>query len=283
MTVLTLFSPLSAWLVMLSLGLGSDTGDRAAWRHELSARYWLGVYALPLLLVLACTGSGLLPAAAGLGLALCILSGSGTSGVAWARARGADNHRVTTRLASGALLALAGMPLAAATVTADAPRVAATVFVTLILAQWLPWQVGRWWKARRPLSPRSLRWLERTASLSVVLLIVVVAWQSLPQLLSHPQVAGVATAVALLLALASALDAADRLEAMGVVKNLTLVTLVLNQAGAPQDAMTALAAFGAVMYPAAWLASRASAAATRTIPSGSGQALRVPGRKEPPA
>lgn len=80
MNVLTFLSPLSAWLVMLSLGLGADTRDRAAWRHELSARYWLGVYALPLLLVVAGAGSGLVPAAGGLGLALCILSGSGTSG-----------------------------------------------------------------------------------------------------------------------------------------------------------------------------------------------------------
>ncbi|MDF2447255.1 MAG: hypothetical protein K0S46_2491 [Moraxellaceae bacterium] len=270
MTVLTILSPLSAWLVMLSLGLGADTRDRAAWRHELSLRYWLGVYALPLLLVVACAAGGWVSAAGGLGLALCILSGSGTSGVAWARARGADNHRVTARLASGALLALIGMPIAAAWVTTDALGVALTVFVTLVLAQWLPWQVGRWWKARRPLSAPALRRLEQAASLSVVALILVVAWQSLPQLLVHPRLAAVAAAVALALALASAFDAADRLEAMGVVKNLTLVTLVLTQSGAPEDAMTALAAFGAVMYPAAWLASRGGVALTRAAASGNG-------------
>lgn len=48
-----------------------------------------------------------------------------------------------------------------------------------------------------------------------------------------------------------------------MVKNLTLVTLVLTQSQAPQDAMTALAAFGAVMYPAAWLASRVGASVGR--------------------
>lgn len=264
MNILTILSPLSAWLVMLSLGLGADTRDRAAWRHELSARYWLGVYVLPLLLVLACAGSGLVSAAGGLGLALCILSGSGTSGVAWARARGADNHRITSRLAGGALLALVSMPLAAAWVTTDALGVALTVFVTLVLAQWLPWQVGRWWKARRPLAPPALRQLEQAASASVVALIVVVAWQSLPELLAHPRLAAVAAAVAMVLAVASAFDASAKLEAMGVVKNLTLVTLVLTQSDAPQDAMTALAAFGAVMYPAAWLASRSGMALTRT-------------------
>ncbi|HEX4869775.1 MAG TPA: hypothetical protein VFV15_03505 [Moraxellaceae bacterium] len=256
MTLLTVLSPLSAWLVMLSLGLGADTGDRAAWRHELSPRYWLGAYALPLLLVVAAAAAGLISAAGGLGLALCLLSGSGTSGVAWARARGADNRRVTARLASGALVALVSMPLAAAWVTADALGVAVTVFVTLLLAQWLPWQAGRAWRRRWPPAPRTQRVLERLASLSVVALIAVVAWQSLPQLLAHPRLAGVAVAVALALALAAALEAPARLEAMGVVKNLTLVTLVLTQAGAPPDAMTALAAFGAVMYPAAWAAAR---------------------------
>lgn len=270
MTLLTILSPLSAWLVMLSLGLGADTRDRAAWRHELSLRYWSGVYGLPLLLVVACAGGGLVSAAAGLGLALCLLSGSGTSGVAWARARGADNRRVTSRLASGALVALVTMPLAAAWVTDDALAVATTVFVTLVLAQWLPWQVGRWWQARRPLAPAALRRLEQAASVSVVALILVVAWQSLPQLLAYPRLGAVAAAVALLLALASSFDAADRLEAMGVVKNLTLVTLVLTQSGAPQDAMTALAAFGAVMYPAAWLASRAGSVMGRTTAPGQG-------------
>ncbi len=270
MNILTLLSPLSAWLVMLSLGLGSDASDRAAWRHELSARYWLGVYVLPLLLVVACAGGGLVSAAGGLGLALCILSGSGTSGVAWARARGADSHRITTRLAGGALLALVSMPLAAAWVTTDAVGVAATVFVALVLAQWLPWQVGRWWKVRRPLAPQALRRLEQAASASVVVLIAVVAWQSWPELLAHPRLAVMATAVALVLAVASAFDAAAKLEAMGVVKNLTLVTLVLTQSQAPQDAMTALAAFGAVMYPAAWLAARTGAALARTAPSGHG-------------
>lgn len=255
MNVLTVLSPLSAWLVMLSLGLGADTSDRAAWRHELSPRYWLGVYVLPLLFVLASAGTGLLPAAGALGFALCILSGAGTSGVAWARLRGADNHRVTTRLASGALVALLAMPLAAAWVTADAATVAGTVFVTLVLAQWLPWRIGRGWQARRPPAPRWRRRLDKAASWSVVALILVVAWQSWPHLLAHPRLALVAAGVALLLAIASAYDAAARLEAMGVVKNLTLVTLVLVQARAPQDAMTALAAFGAVMYPAAWLAS----------------------------
>lgn len=267
MNVLTILSPLSAWLVMLSLGLGADTRDRAAWRHELSARYWLGIYVLPLLLVIAGAGSGMVSVAGGLGLALCILSGSGTSGVAWARARGADNHRITTRLAGGALVALVCMPVAAAWVTDDAPAVALTVFVTLVLAQWLPWQIGRWWKARRPLAPAALRRLEQAASLSVVALIVVVAWQSLPHLLAHPRLAVMAAVVALALAVASVFDAADRLEAMGVVKNLTLVTLVLTQANAPQDAMTALAAFGAVMYPAAWLASRGGMALARMAPA----------------
>lgn len=259
MTVLTLLSPLSAWLVMLSLGLGADTRDRAAWRHELSPAYWLGGHVLPLLLllVLACIGLYLVPAMAALGLALCLLSGAGTSGVAWARARGARNERITARLASGAVVALVGMPLAAAAwLRQDALAVALTVFLTLVAAQWLPWQLGRWWRVRRPPSARLQRGLEKAASWSVVALIVVVAWQSLPGLLAAPQLALLATVVVLVLAVASAFDAGARLEAMGVVKNLTLVTLVLMQAKAPAEAMTGLAAFGAVMYPAAWLAGR---------------------------
>lgn len=257
MTVLSLLSPLSAWLVMLSLGLGADTRDRAAWRHELSPAYWLGGHVLPLLLVLACIGLGLVPAMAALGLALCLLSGAGTSGVAWARARGARNERITARLASGAVVALVGMPLAAAAwLRQDALAVALTVFLTLVAAQWLPWQLGRWWRARCAPSARLQRGLETAASWSVVALIAVVAWQSLPGLLATPQLALLATAVVLVLAVASAFDVAARLEAMGVVKNLTLVTLVLMQAKAPAEAMTGLAAFGAVMYPAAWLAGR---------------------------
>lgn len=255
MSVLTVLSPLSAWLVMLSLGVGADSRDRAAWRHELSPVYWLGGHVLPLGLVLGAIGLDLVPAMAALGLALCLLSGAGTSGVAWARARGARNERITARLASGAVLALLGMPVAAAAwLRQDALAVALTVFLTLVAAQWLPWQLGRWWQARRPPSATVQRALEKGASWSVVALIVVVAWQSLPGLLATPRLALLAGLVAGVLAVASAFDAGARLEAMGVVKNLTLVTLVLMQARAPAEALTGLAAFGAVMYPAAWLA-----------------------------
>ncbi|MES2919001.1 MAG: hypothetical protein V4729_10350 [Pseudomonadota bacterium] len=264
MNVLTVLSPLSAWLVMLSLGLGAASRDRAAWRHELSPAYWLGGHALPLLLVLGCIGLGLVPGMAALGLALCLLSGAGTSGVAWARARGASNERITARLASGAVLALLCMPLAAAAwLRQDALSVALTVFLTLVAAQWLPWQLGRWWRAQRPPSATVQRWLEKGASWSVLALIVVVAWQSLPGLLATPRLTVLATAVVLVLAVASAFDAGARLETMGVVKNLTLVTLVLMQAKAPAEAMTGLAAFGAVMYPAAWLAGRLPALSWR--------------------
>lgn len=256
MSALQVLSPLSAWLVMLSLGLGAATADRAAWRHELSLRYWAGVYLLPLLAVTACAWQGAISAAGALGFALCVLSGAGTSGVAWARARGASHARVTVRLAAGAVVALLTMPLAAGWAMGRATDVAALVLAVLLAAQWLPWQLGRWWKRHRPPAPRTEAWLARAASWSVVALIALVAWQSLPQLLASPRLAVVAIVVAVLLAVASAADATERLEAMGVVKNLTLVTLVLMQVAAPTDAMTALAAFGAVMYPAAWLAAR---------------------------
>lgn len=228
MSVLTILSPLSAWLVMLSLGLGATAADRAGWKHELAVRYWFGVYVLPLLLIGGCLYFDAITEGGALGLALCVLSGSGTSGVAWAKARGASGSRVTTRLASGALIALVTMPLAAAlgAVTVNALQVAITVFLALMLAQWLPWQVGRWWGAHRPMKPGSLRMLERAAAV-----------------------------LAIVLAVTSAFEADVRLEAMGVIRNLTLVTLVLTQANAPQEAMTALAAFGALMYPAAWLAA----------------------------
>ncbi len=241
---------------MLSRGLGATASDRAGWRHELRARYWLGIYVLPLLLIGAGLHFDAITEAGALGLGLCVLSGSGTSGVAWAKARGASGARVTRRLASGALIALLTMPLAAAlgAVTANALQVAITVFLALMLAQWLPWQIGRWWGAHRPVQPHSLRSLERVASLSVLLLIVVVAWQALPSLLQHPKLALAAVLLAIVLAVTSAFEADARLEAMGVIRNLTLVTLVLTQANAPAQAMTALAAFGAVMYPAAWLA-----------------------------
>jgi hypothetical protein len=255
MSLLTVLSPLSAWLVMLSLGLGADARDRAAWRHELSLRYWAGSYAVPLLLVMAMAWQEWLGVGAALGFALVILSGSGTSGVAWARLRGADNQRVTARLASGALVALVAMPLAAGLAAGNALEVVMVVFATLVAAQWLPWQIGRWWRRRRPPAAGAQRLLEKAASASVVALIAVVAWGSLPQLLLQPRLAALAAGLALVLAIAASADAGVRLEAMGVVKNLTLVTLVLLQAGAPAEAMTALAAFGAVMYPGAWLAS----------------------------
>ena len=260
MSVLTVVSPLSAWLVMLSLGLGATTAERTSWRHELAVRYWLGIYVLPLLLIGGLMKFGGLIAGGALGLALCVLSGSGTSGVAWARARGASGSRVTTRLASGALIALVTMPLTAAlgAVTVNAMQVSFTVFMALILAQWLPWKVGRWWSKHRPIQAATLKLLERAASLSVVVLIIAVAWQAFPSLLQHPKLAFSAAMLAILLAATSAFEADEKLEAMGVVRNLTLVTLVLIQADAPAEAMTALAAFGAVMYPAAWLSSSMS-------------------------
>lgn len=267
MNTLTLLSPLSAFLVMFSLGLSSDINGRLSLRSELIGGYWLGVYVAPLLVLLACAWLDLVSAAALIGFVLCILSGSGTSGVALARAMGAHNRMVTARLASGALIALVAMPLIASQLTSNALAVAGMVFIALLLVQWLPWQIGRWLQERWPFKEQTKHRLEQLASLSVLLLILIVAWESLPHLLGDPWITFVALAVVLTLSVASALYSDERLEAMGVVKNLTLVTLVLTQVHAPQDAMTALAAFGAVMYPATWLASRIALVRIRSAAS----------------
>lgn len=269
MNILTLLSPLSAWLVMLSLGLGSGPTGWSSWRHELTASYWLGIYVFPLLLIMILALSANLPLAAATGFALCVLSGSGTSGVAWARAQGASGSRITARLASGAAVALVTMPLAAAAgvVSTDAVRVGITVFAALLLAQWLPWQMGRWWAVHRSITPSTLRLMQRLASLSVMALIVVIAWQAWPLLIQNPRLALMGTALAALLGVASVFEADAKLEAMGVVRNLTLVTLVLMQSNAAGEAMAALAAFGAAMYPVAWLASKAGALIRAAKPS----------------
>lgn len=136
--------------------------------------------------------------------------------------------------------------------------------------------MGRWWRRRRAPSARLQRRLEQAASWSVVALIAVVAWQSLPGLLAAPRIALLAAAVVLVLAVSAAFDAGARLEAMGVVKNLTLVTLVLMQAKAPTEAMTGLAAFGAVMYPAAWLAGQLGRRLSAGAGGNAGESLPPP-------
>jgi len=91
MSVLTWLAPLSSWLVMLHLGAQSTQAHAAS-------RPGLGLlaahYALPLLTVLLLYWLGLLDVPQSLGLAVCVLAGTGTSSpTAHREAETAKAHR----------------------------------------------------------------------------------------------------------------------------------------------------------------------------------------------
>lgn len=266
MNALMLLAPLSSWLVMLYLGAQaqSQQGDVLP-RARLG--FYLVHYLAPLLAVLLMYQLGLLEMAHSLGLTLCIVAGIGTSAVPWALRDGASAAAVSARLALGALLALLALPLVALLFAAPesaAQRLAVTALV-VAGAMWLPWQLGRLGVRRGWLAEPALRRLGRAATLSVLALIVLVAWRELPRLPEQPGLLLGCLLLVMVQGIGGALlDARTGLATTAVIRNLTLATLVIISSSEAAEAMTALAAFGALMYLGVWPTSRLAAWVRRT-------------------
>lgn len=257
MNILVLLSPVSAWLVMLALSARAASEPGLPFRQLLTVRYLFWAYALPALLVLVLQAGGLIDQLASLGLLICLFSGCGTSGAALARSTGTASGSVIALMVASAAIAILAMPLVTLMLLSgqEAAVSAFIVLVSLVLAQWLPFQLGLAWFRRHPPSALLAGHLERMASLSVMLLIGLIAWQELPRLADHPALAIAASLMAILLGLTSRQATAPHqgLESMVVIRNLTVATLVASQLSAAATVMTSLCAFGVVMYLVAML------------------------------
>lgn len=255
MSPLLLLSPLSAWLVMLALSARAAGEPALPARQLLTARHLLIAYALPTLLILGSQAGGLISADAALGLLICLLSGCGTSGAALARGTGGSPAAVVALMVASAGIAVVTLPLAVLLLLGgdEALTSAGIILATLLLAQWLPFRLGLTWFRRHPPGAARVVRLERMASLSVVLLIALIAWRELPRLPAHADIALAAGTLAILLGLAGgpATRPLAGLETMVVIRNLTAATLVASQLPQAAGVMTALCAFGLVMYPVA--------------------------------
>ena len=255
MSPLLLLSPLSAWLVMLALSARAASEQHLPARALLTSRHLSWAYALPALCILAWQAAGLIDAGASLGLLVCLLSGCGTSGAALARSTGSAPGAVVALMVASAGIAVVTLPLAVLCRLggSEAATSAGVILLTLLMAQWLPFQLGLARFRRRPASPALAARLERMASLSVIVLIALIAWQELPRLPAHPDIALAAAALAILLGLVGGRATAPHagLDTMVVIRNLTAATLVASQLPQAASVMTALCAFGLVMYPVA--------------------------------
>jgi len=257
MNTLVLLSPVSAWLVMLALSARAACEPSLPFRQLLTVRHVLWAYALPALLIMVLHHGGLIDRLAGLGLLICLLSGCGTSGAALARTTGTASGSIVALMVASAAIAILTLPLATLMLLGgqEAAVSAFIVLVALVLAQWLPFQLGLVWFQRHPASPVLANNLERIASLSVMLLIGLIAWWELPRLPDHPNIAIAAAMLAILLGLVSRRATAPHpgLDSMVVIRNLTAATLVASQLSATASVMTALCAFGVAMYLVAML------------------------------
>ncbi len=262
MTMLTVLSPLSAWLVMLALSAQACRHGEAGGGHFLTARHLLLAYALPMSGIIALPLLLPLSPESRLGLMICVLSGCGTSGAAIARSAGARPDRIIALMLASAAIALIGLPLAVLLQTDSSHFLgsAGTILAVLLLAQWLPFQLGSRHFRRHRDQQQIERLLDRLASISVIALILLIAWQELPRLPAHPEIALAGALTAVMLGLVSRVATAPTpgLETLIVVRNLTAATLVTTQLPMAAEAMTALCAFGLAMYPVAltvtWLA-----------------------------
>jgi len=155
-------------------------------------------------------------------------------------------------MVASAAIAILTMPLATLILLGgqEAAVSAFVVLVALILAQWLPFQLGLAWFQRHPASPALAHNLERIASASVFLLIALIAWRELPKLPHNPDIALAAALLAILLGLISSYATLPNqgLESMVVIRNLTAATLVASQLASAASIMTSLCAFGVMMY-----------------------------------
>ena len=269
MNALTWLAPLSSWLVLLHLGAHAPLQD-AAPSSRPGRAFWFAHYIMPLAVVVLLSQWGVINSHERLGLIVCVLSGMGTSAVPMALRDGASAHAMTRRLAQGAMIALVALPLAFLGLTgqdqgltAALARFALTALV-LVGALWVPWRLGQWLARQAWFTTRTFAALGRVATLSVIALILLVAWHELPRLPEHPWLLAACTLLVITLGLGGALlDANTGLATTGVVRNLTLATLVLAIDVHTMESLTALAAFGALMYlgvwPTSWLARQVRA------------------------
>lgn len=255
MDALLIVSPLSAWLVMLALSARAASEPGVSARSWLTARHLVLAYLLPTAFLLMLEHKGLISPDIRLGLLICLLSGCGTSGAALARGSGGSAAAVASLMLASAGLAVVLLPLAVLLgVGNDAALASAgTVLAVLLLAQGLPYRLGLLRFRAHPPSPRLQAGLDRLASVSVLALIALIAWRELPRLLDHPGVTLAAAGTAILLGLVArpATTPHEDLGSMLVIRNLTAASLVASQLTDAPEVMTALCAFGLVMYPVA--------------------------------
>lgn len=273
MDILLIVSPLSAWLVMLALSARAASEPGVSARGWLTARHLVLAYLLPTAFLLMLEHKGLIGAEARLGLLICLLSGCGTSGAALARGSGGSAPAVASLMLASAGLAILLLPLAVLLgVGNDAALTSAgIVLAALLLAQGLPYWLGLQRFRARPASPQLQAGLDRLASLSVLALIALIAWRELPGLPDHPDIAMAAAGTAILLGLVArpATTPHEDLGSMLVIRNLTAASLVASQLPSSPEVMTALCAFGLMMYPVAliqvWRAHVTRKAATTLL------------------
>lgn len=258
MNVVIWLAPLSSWLVMLHLGSQAHAQPGAPSIRP-GIAFYLAHYGAPLAAVFLLDYFGVIGTYETLGLAVCVLSGVGTSAVPWTLRDGANATAMARRLALGSTIALVALPLASLAF-ADRDQALARFAMTasiLVGALWLPWNLGRLLARRTWLSKPALAALGKLATLSVVALILLVAWNELPRLPERPWLIAACFLLVATQGIGGAfVDARTGLATTAVIRNLTLATVVLVVDERTTASMTALAAFGTLMYLGVWPTSR---------------------------
>ncbi|MES2817420.1 MAG: hypothetical protein V4812_00345 [Pseudomonadota bacterium] len=245
----------SAWLVMLGLALSAPRGKARV--RGAGTALLLG-YLLPGLGLWLLAGLGMAPAHLQ-GLALCLAAGFGTSGAALHRLAGGDGRQAAHLVIGSSLLAVLLVPLSIACLGGPQleVRVLGQVLLACLLGQTLPYLLGRLLLWRAPaLSHRLAAPLERLASAAVLLVIALVALQTLARLGARPELLLAAILLVALLLLAR-LDrrsvAAGNPQVLLLVRNLGGAILVARVLPEPAEVLLAIAAFGLPMYGVALL------------------------------
>lgn len=245
----------SAWLVMFGLALAAPAGTTQVrgWPTALLLGYLVPGLGLALL-----AGLGGQPAHLQ-GLALCLAAGFGTSGAALHRLAGGDSRQAAHLVIVSSLLAVVLMPLGIAWL--GGPRLdlalLGQVLLVCLLGQTLPYLLGHVLLRRAPAFGRRLAApLERLASFAVLLLIALVALQTLPRLGAQRELllaAGLLVALLLLASLSRRSVAAGSPQVLLLVRNLGGAILVARVLPEPTEVLLAIAAFGLPMYGVALL------------------------------
>lgn len=130
-----------------TMGVSVSSWDAARWVRHLA--WSLG---LPLVVVgLGLAMTWISPPVA-LGLTLCVVSGSGTSGVALVHRAGASAAEAATIVVMSSALSVVLMPLSLWALAPAAPplHAIAAAFAVSVVGLWLPWWLARQGFRRRP-------------------------------------------------------------------------------------------------------------------------------------